>query len=191
MRISSRMEALLRRALAFFLPVAVLLTVLSLLIAGTVQQVYRTSANDPQLQIATDAVLRLNAGRSPARVAREPSVDLARSLATHITVFDAGGKVLASTARLGTGVPVPPAGVLQSARSHGTNTVTWQPRPGVRVAAVVMPWKGGTVLAGRSLGPTETRESALTAMVALGWAAGMVLAAAASFLASWLWGLDR
>lgn len=181
------MNDLLRRALAFFLPVAALLTISCLLVAGAVQHDYRTSADDPQLQIATDAVLRLNAGAPPQKVAAGRPVDLARSLATHITVYGLDRSVLASTARLDGHIPVPPPGVLRSARTQGTDDLTWQPQPGVRVAAIVMPWKGGTVLVGRSLGPTESRESDLSSLVEVIWVAGLLLLALASLLAAWLW----
>jgi hypothetical protein len=57
-------------------------------------------------------------------------------------------------------VPKPPAGVFDYTRVHGDDRVTWQPRPGVRIAAIVVHYGGaqpGFVLAGRSLRESERR----------------------------------
>jgi hypothetical protein len=51
-----------RRALAFFLPVAVLATLCCGLVCTAVQQDLRIGANDPQLQVAEDAAQALDAG---------------------------------------------------------------------------------------------------------------------------------
>jgi hypothetical protein len=176
-----------RRSLAIFLPLAGLLTIAAFLVYGAVQHVYRTSANDPQMQIATDDVLSLNAGASPRRIASGLAVDLARSLAVHTTVFDRGDRVLASTARLDGAVPTPPNRVMDDVMRNGSHWLSWQPRPGVRVAAVVMPWRGGTVLVGRSLAPIEDRETSLLQFCRAAWLAGMGALAVAALVASRLW----
>lgn len=181
---------LLRRALAFYLPVAALLTVTTVLVYGAVQHVYRSSANDPQLQIATDAANRLDAGASPQSVVGTFPVDLARSLAVHLTVFDRHGAVLASTARLDGAIPTPPRGTLDAVRGGGANLVTWQPRRGVRVAAVIIHWRGGAVLAGRSLTPSESRESDLEQLILAAWLGGLVVLAPFALAAAWLWSPD-
>ena len=56
----------IRRALAFFLPVAVLATLCCGLVYGAVQQDLRMGANDPQLQLAEDAARALDAGAPAA-----------------------------------------------------------------------------------------------------------------------------
>jgi hypothetical protein len=141
------------------------------------------------LQIATDAVLRLDAGRSPASVVGTRTVDLAASLGPAITVYGAGRKILASTARLVGAIPSPPKGVLTavSKKDGKENWLTWQPMANVRVAAVVMGWRGGSVLVGRSLRPAEDRQNDLEMFVVGGWAAGLLALTVAAGIASVLW----
>jgi hypothetical protein len=93
---------------------------------------------------------------------------------------------MASNARLDGSVPQPPAGVLDEARTSGRNIVTWQPAPGVRVAAVVIPWSHGTVLVGRSLKDVEDRQSTLIQIVGFGWLAGLIALAVVSLAGAYL-----
>ena len=179
---------LLRRAVAFFLPVAVLATLACGLIYIEVQQELRSGANDPQLQLAEDAAAHLDTGATPASVVdRGTTVDPSTSLAPFVIVLDANDNVLAADATLSGGVPVPPQGMLDAARSDSPSSVTWQPYGGVRIAAVTVAWKGGFVLAGRSLSRVEQRES--NAGLIAGSALLCILAALAlaSFAAAWLW----
>lgn len=179
-------SSVLYRALAFFVPVAMAFTLALGLIYAAVQQEYRSTANDPQYAMALDAAHRLDGGVPPRRVAAGELIDLAASYSPHLTVFNRAHRVLASTARLNGRVPAPPAGALDAAAS-GPSTITWQPSPGVRVAAVIVAWRGGTVLAGRSLALTEQRETNLEQLLGFGWLAGMAGIAAASLAAAWLW----
>jgi hypothetical protein len=60
---------------------------------------------------------------------------------------------------------------------QGENRVTWQPEPGVRIAAVVASYSGtqsGFVMAGRSLRETERRVDQLGELIGAAWLAGMV-----------------
>ena len=152
------------------------------------QQALRSGANDPQLQLAEDAGARLDAGATPASVVDTGSaVDLARSLAPFVIVFDAQGRILASDASLDGGQPAPPKGVLEAARPGSPNAVTWQPRDGLRFATVTVAWKGGTVLAGRSLRAVEEREANSELIAGAAWLAMLAALAAASALAARLW----
>jgi hypothetical protein len=180
-----------RRAIALFLPVAVLATLGSGLVYVAVQQDLRSGANDPQLQLAEDAARALDAGAEPASVVGSSQVDVAQSLAPFLVVFDPTGHVLATDGRLDGHDPVPPLGVLDAARAQSPNVVTWQPRPGVRVATVTVPWQGGTALAGRSLREVERREDQLLLTVAAAWLAMMAALAAAALAAAWLWASPR
>ena len=186
------MQPILRRTVALWLPVAVAATGLAGLGYGAVQQDYRRSADDPQLQIAHDAAASLTAGASPTDVASGTQVDLATSLAPFVIVYDTEGTVLASTGTLDGTSPVPPPGVLQAVRENGQDAITWQPRDGVRLAIDAVAWKGsdgaGTVLAGRSLREVERRVDELTLMVAAGWLVTMLAAALAAFVGAYLWG---
>src|SRR5438093_1537518 len=104
------------------------------MIYAAVQQNYRQSANDPQIQMAEDAAARLSAGESPQALIPGQAVDLAKSLAPYTIVFDADGQALASGAELDGSSPSPPNGVLDYAETNGQNAITWQPRDGVRSA---------------------------------------------------------
>jgi hypothetical protein len=179
--------------LLLLVPTAVAVTLLSGVIYAVVQQDYRQSANDPQLQMAEDAAARLSVGASSQEVMGHAiSVDIGASLAPYLIVFDASGHPLASSAMLDGKTPVPPIGVLEAATANGRNTITWQPRDGVRSAIAVYPWsyagQSGTVVAGRSLREVERREDRLLLMVGAGWIGTLIAAAVAALAAAWLWG---
>ena len=177
----------LRRALAFFLPAAVVAVLGSGLVYASVQHIQRSDANDPQVQLAEDAAVALDAGAQPAGVVGQDRVDVGVSLAPFVVVYDTAGSVLATSGRLDGHDPVPPAGVLESAVSTGRDIVTWQPRGGVRIATVVVPWHGGAVLAGRSLRLVEQREDDSLLLVVAGLLVMLLGIALASLVAAWLW----
>jgi hypothetical protein len=118
-------------------------------------------------------------------------VDVARSLAPFLVIFDSTGKVLATDGQLDGHDPIPPSGVMASAANNPPDMVTWQPRGGVRIAAVVVSWDGGTVLAGRSLAQVEVRENNALLITLAAWVAMLVALALASLAAAWLWPADR
>ncbi len=171
-----------RRVVAWALPAIVVLTVACGVAYVQAQQLLRSSANDPQEQLATDAAQALDAGVAPATLVGPGSavaslagptpVAVTTSLAPFLVVYDAAGAVLASNGSLDEAPPVPPSGVLAAARATGHDVVTWQPRPGVRIAAIVVPWNGGSVLAGRSLRLVEQRENNALAIAGLAWIVG-------------------
>lgn len=176
----------MRRGLALFLPAAVVLTVACGLVFIGLQQSLRMAANDPQQQLAEDLAQKLDAGGAPGTLVVAPDVDLGLSLAPFVAVYDSAGTVLATDGMLDGGPPKPPIGVLDAARSSGIDAVTWQPRAGVRIAVVVVPWHGGTVLAGRSLRVVQERIDELQGLAAAAWLAGLVLLAIASAAAAML-----
>jgi hypothetical protein len=182
---------LVRRALAFFLPVAVLATLCCGLVYAADQQDLRSGANDPQIQMAQDAASALDAGAQPTSLVSVSRVDVAHSLAPFLVIFDSSGRVLATDGQLDGHDPIPPSGVLASAANNPPDIVTWQPRGGVRIAAVVVLWQGGTVLAGRSLAQVEIREDNALLIALAAWLAMLVALALASLAASWLWPADR
>jgi hypothetical protein len=172
-----------KRVLGWLLAPALVLSVTCGLAYGEAQQVLRSAANDPQEQLAGDAARALDAGAAPATLVAPGSaaasaagpgpVDVATSLAPFLVVYDSSGSVLATNGELDGVAPVPPAGVLATARSSGRDAVTWQPVGGARIAAVAIGWSGGSVLAGRSLRLTEEREDRALAIAALAWLIGM------------------
>jgi hypothetical protein len=176
------MKTHMYQAAVFWLYSAAVATALAGLIYITVQQNYRTNANDPQIALAEDAAASLSAGNVPASVVLRgaPLVDIASSLSPWIAVYDSSGMPLEASGQLDNTPPKLPAGVFDlSAPTHVDDPVwknneyrfTWQPRSGVRQAVVLVKAAGSNyfVAAGRSLREVEDRESKLTQMVALGW----------------------
>ncbi|MDO8689297.1 MAG: hypothetical protein Q7R39_04695 [Dehalococcoidia bacterium] len=137
------------------------------------QQDLRQSANDPQIQMAEDAALAIEKGQAPQSVVPSTTVDISKSLAAYLIVFDDAGKPVASSAQLDGQTPRPPSGVFDQVRQRGEDRITWEPKPGVRSAAVVARFSGlqsGFVLAGRSLREVEKREDGLRLEVVMAWA---------------------
>ncbi len=153
---------------------AILLT-LTTFIAGTAylisQQVLRMSANDPQIQLAEDAASRIDSGDEAARVIPDHHVDMASSLAPFVIVYDDSGRPIASSVTLDGKIPAPPRGVFDFVRSNREEGVTWQPRPGVRIASVVTRSANGFVVAGRNMREIEIREARVFRLAAAGWLA--------------------
>lgn len=160
-----------------FLPLAAVATILSLLIYTAVQQNYRQGANDPQIQIAEDTANLLTSGGSIQSITPSTQVDLSKSLATFIIVYDSNGKELVSSAILDNKTPVLPDGVLNDAKNKGELRFTWEPKAGVREATVVAYYSGktqGFILSGRSLKEVEVREDWLSKYVFLSWLGSLI-----------------
>jgi hypothetical protein len=139
--------------------------------------------------MAEDAAVQLQEGAQPQSVVGTSKIEMSRSLAPFMIVYDASGQVTASSAQLFGSTPDLPPGVFDSVRTGGEDRLTWQPQEGVRVAAAVTQFGGtspGFVLAGRSLREVESREDRLTLMVGLAWLATLVGTFAAWLLALWL-----
>src|SRR6476646_6768902 len=77
-----------------------LATLLTGMIYVAVQQDYRQSANDPQIQFVEDAASQLAAGQTPEAILPYNSVDIADSLAPYLTVFNETGKPIAGSGKL-------------------------------------------------------------------------------------------
>ncbi len=155
--------------------------VLCALIYVSIQHVLRMDANDPQIQISEDTAVMLSRGYTPDAVMPQTKVDIAMSLAPFMIVYDKDKMVLASSGILDGRTPSLPSGVLTYVSLHGEDRFTWQPRMGVRIAAVVTQYKNGFVLIGRNLREVEKREDDLMKQVLIGWV-GMVILASSPFL---------
>lgn len=151
--------------------IAGFLIVITLVVAAIVYAfALREPANHPQLDVAGSAVARLNAGAEPASVLPAHQVEIGSS-DLYVMVLDANGYVLATSAHLNGQTVVPPAGVFDYAREHGDDRITWQPAPGVRSAIVVEPFRGGFVVAGRTLSDGENLEGTLVRLAIAAWIA--------------------
>jgi hypothetical protein len=84
-------------------------------------------------------------------------------------------------------VPTPPAGVFDYLRQHSSDTITWQPQHGVRIAAVLRPVHGpnpGYILTGRSLRLVEEQESIFWRMAFSVWIGLLAVLACGAVLLS-------
>lgn len=160
--------------------------ILAIMITGAVgfptvaiQQTYRQNANDPQVEITQEVAAAIQKGIPRDQIVGPTgSVDMSTSLSPFIAIYDENAKVVGASGKLNNENPVPPSGAFDTAKQKGQIRFTWQPQPGVRVAAVMQEVKGDKttfVLAGRSLREVEQREKQLTQMAGLTWLALMLL----------------
>jgi hypothetical protein len=180
------MHKLLGRALALWLPIAVATSGLFLFAYWGIQQEYRMSLSDPQVQIAEDAAAALASGTTPAALVRGmSSVDIRASLAPWVAVYNASGTPLAGTATLDGAPAQLPLGVFNGSSWHTyaemgvplsvpihEDRFSWQPRGDVRQAVVLVAVGNGEFVAsGRNMRETESRVQTFTQGAALAWGA--------------------
>lgn len=173
---------ILARAAVLWLPVAAAVTGISVMVYGVGLTELRSSADDPQVQMVEEAVASLDAGAAPAAVVPAGPVDMASSLRPYLVVFDRSGREVSGSVRLHGRAPEFPASVFSGLEGSAQDRITWQPEPGVRSAVVVEAWRGGYVLAGRSLRLTEEREQNVELSAAAGWLGTLALTALAATL---------
>ncbi len=159
-----------------WLPFAVLATILCGLVYIVMHQEMRMGANDPQIELAQNGAALLNSGQPADIFGVNSGVDMAKTLSPFIIVYDLNFNILNSSTLLDGKTPVPPIGVFQSAQGRGENRITWEPAPGVRIAAVVVPFKGkqsGYILAGKSLREIDSRLDTIMLYVFIAWLASL------------------
>ena len=150
----------------------VVVTVIIALIYGTVQQSYRTVANDPQIQMVEDLGARLLSGKLVPNNYPADTIDIAHSLSPVVIFCDGNGRPIRSTGFLDGEMCQLPLGVFDHARQMGMHAVTWQPRHDVRMAVVLIHVNSSPVefvAVARSLREVEVRESNLSKMVLIAW----------------------
>src|ERR1051326_6952305 len=101
-----------------YVTIAILVTILCGLIYVTVQQTYRSGANDPQLQLAKDISYRLEKGLSIDNLLSIDSIEISRSLSPFVVLYDNDGNPVRSTATLDGQLPRIPKGVLDFTRKN-------------------------------------------------------------------------
>lgn len=150
---------------------AVVLTIAIAAVYLTAQQLDRQSADEQPLRLASQlASLDEIPDAAPA-----DRVDLASSRALFYVVYDASGTPVSGTGYLDGELAQVPAGVITTAADQGENSVSWQPRTGLRFATVELRDGDRVVMAGQSLAPSETRTQNIGALLLLGWVGGVVL----------------
>lgn len=187
------MKKLLKGSLLKFIPSAIAITLIYGAMYAVVQQTYRGGANDPQIQYVSDIKEILESGQAgPEDIVGQNKVDVSKSLATFIIVFDKDKKAAASSAKLGEGIPIPPSGSFDASSNkvrlfllnklfgvnQDENRFTWAPKKDVRIAAVLAKYKDGYVLVGRSMREIETRILVLGLSIIIAW----VITLAATFI---------
>jgi hypothetical protein len=191
----------LYRTVIAWIPLGVTIIGLSGLIYVAMQQNYRQSLNDPQIQMAEDSAFKIDNGSATWQtiVPQNSQVSITTSLAPWIAITDAQGHALKQM-RLGSTGTVDdivaaasdavnedfidtfqiPVGVFQYARSHGEDRITWQSDQAGRQAIVVVPLKDGNyVITGRNMREVEKREAMLEEILGV----GMLILLIVSFIA--------
>jgi hypothetical protein len=158
-----------KNVLKAWLPFAVTISAFCFLVYAAVQQSYRQSADDPQVQMANDAADALAEGHSAEALVPAIKVSMEKSLAPFLIIYDSNGHELASSALLDGQTPALPNGVLDSTKQLGENRISWQPRAGVRIATVIVSYKDGFVLAGRNMREVEQREAQVSMFASMTW----------------------
>lgn len=154
-----------------YLVALTIITIFTGVIYGTVQQLYRANANDPQVQLAHDIANDLQ--QKPMESILLPdTIDLTKSLGVFMVFYDAGGNTLRSSGLLDGQPAQLPKGIFDITKNHGEHRVTWQPRRGVRMAMIVVAVNNSPVAyvaVGRSLKEVEDRIGKMIWMLAIGW----------------------
>lgn len=166
--------------LSIWIVLAAICTTLVGLVYVSAQQVYRQSANDPQIEI-TEEIASAISGGAPADqlIPSAGGTDIKNSLSAFAMIFDQDSKVLGSSAKLNNADPIPPKGVFEAAAAHGRTLITWEPEKGVRIATVISAVHTGDktvyVLAGKNLREVEKRILALTYASITAWIISLLL----------------
>jgi len=153
---------------------AAIVSLMCFLVYIIAQQNFRQAANDPQYQMAEDAVTALDKGADPKSLPGTSPVDIAGSLSPYLVIYDRAGNHVAGEATLN-GQPLKiPRVAIDYVNRKGSDAVTWQPRPGVRQAMVGLGGKNYLAFTGRSLRKTEERVATLGGQVLFGWAMSLL-----------------
>jgi hypothetical protein len=152
-----------------WVPFALIIAILTGFTYVAVQQNYRNSANDPQIQYVEDISNALSQGTTDPStiVPPNPTQDVSQSLAAFVAIYNASTTPVGSSVSLNSKLPTLPSGVFETAKNKGQYAFTWEPKKGTRIAAVLKHFQGtvsGYVLSGRSLREVESRIGQLTKM---------------------------
>jgi len=175
--------------LKLWVPLTVMLTMLTGLMYLLVQQNIRLGANLPQVRIAEDIAGQLKNNPVSTDFMSLKTVEISQSLAPYVIIYSESGQPLMSSGFLDGQVPSVPKGILEYAKINVQDRVTWQPQKGVRQALVAIHYSGknsGFVVAGRSLREAENLIDHITLITLVGWVAvvvtGLILVSAFQFI---------
>ncbi len=134
-----------------------------------VQQSTRLSANDLPIAKAQQVKQLLEIGATPADVVPAMKINLQNDNNIFMIITDKQQDALGSSAVLAGKTPLPPAGVFEYTKAHGTDTLTWQPAANVRIASYITSYKDGFIITGQSLKPFEERIGAYNLIALIAW----------------------
>jgi hypothetical protein len=140
----------------------------------TLQQIGRHLANAAPAAAAAVQVQQMG-----SETLTGPRLELTPDSGVVVMVFGEDNQPSSTTVTLHGELPILPAGVLETARTSGSDFVTWQPEPGLRMAVVARQAAGSVVVAGQSLTPFEDIDRMSLFFLAAGWLGSVVVLAAA------------
>lgn len=155
------------------------------------QQMYRSSLNDPQIEIVEAAQIALYQGATPQQIVPPNQTDLTLSLSPFIAVYNASGVPQISSATFANALPTPPQEFFITAKEVGENRVIWQADESTRIALVVRPvtitatGEEAYVLAGRSAREVDARSERLANMAFSAIALALVLTLLLELFGAW------
>lgn len=176
----------MRQTIKIWLPLFVSFTIIYIFIFCALQQNNRLNANDPQIQMATDAGIYLSGGGNYT-FNDNGKTEISKSLAPYLMLFDKNKKLVSYSAVLHGKAPVLPTGVLDNTKGKEYSKVTWQPEDGVRSAIVAVYYKGikeGYAVVGKSLREVEARQALLLQQTIIAWLATTVFSFVTVFAVS-------
>lgn len=165
------------RKLHFGVAGILLVTFMCGVVLFAVAYTHKELANDPQISLAKDTVHALEKGRSTNNLLPDLIIELENGQSLYGVIYDDNLKPISYSATLEGKPPVPPKGVFEHAKQSGSNTVTWQPKDGIRSAIVVARYDGirkGYVMFGRSVEAAESRIMWFAKAISAIWAASVL-----------------
>ena len=138
-----------------------------------ITETIKFDANNPQIQLATEAADALNGGKEPTDVV-SGRVNLGSSLAPFTIVYSKTGKAVAGNGYLDGQLPTVPENLLISSDLSGYHAGIWQPRDGLRFATVVTTSSQYYVLSGRSTLEVDQLISRISLILLTGALLGMI-----------------
>ncbi|HAG27614.1 TPA: hypothetical protein DCG61_02440 [Patescibacteria group bacterium] len=171
-------EALERyRAVAIFVALVALVSVLFISICYSARTVFRQQANDPQIEV-TEQVAGIVRQGVPidAIVSSAEQIDLNSSKALFVMIFDNERSLAGSSAQLNGEAPSVPSEVFDKTNEMGEYRFDFEPSESLKFAGVMKKIDDSAyVLAGRSLSEMETRAAALEQPLWIGWIISVLL----------------
>lgn len=156
----------------FYILTIFLISLFSGLVFIATQQSLRLSADDPQVQITQDILNSLSQGADPKQLS-PTTVDMAGATSAFVIIYDNNQKAVGTTVELDKKTPVPSPQVFEKTKKNNENRFTWEPKKGLRQATVMVKYKDGYVLVGKSLGEIENRVKLILRIVGVAWIVGI------------------